>query len=138
MTLRDLAGKFLASPHPTDPPPSPQTDRQQCLVQPGIWKTTLNLARQANTHRSLLRPSAGRISSIVLQAKLTSWPLNDEGARQSREEDAYRVEADEWWQVFDGGKDVLQGCSAELAGGCEGSSPPRKCVATQLRAMKLA
>jgi hypothetical protein len=47
----------------------------------------------------------------------------------SREEDAYRVEAGEWWQVFDGGKDVLQGCSAELAqlaGGCEGSSPPRK------------
>jgi len=27
-----------------------------------------------------------------------------------REEDAYRVEADEWWQVLDGGKDVLQGC----------------------------
>lgn len=46
-----------------------------------------------------------------------------------REEDAYRVEADEWWQVLDGGNDVLQGYlagSAELAGGSEGSSPPRK------------
>jgi hypothetical protein len=32
----------------------------------------------------------------------------------NREEDANRVEADEWWQVLDGGKDVLQGCLSWL------------------------
>jgi hypothetical protein len=40
-----------------------------------------------------------------------------------------RVKGDEWWQVVDGGNDVLQGClvgSAELAGGCEGSRPPNE------------
>lgn len=83
---------------------------------------------QASEYSPLPTPSVCRpdiIDCIASEADILATERR--GARQSREEDAYRVEADEWWQVFDGGKDVLQGCSAELAGGCEGSSPPRKC-----------